>query len=55
MRTTIWNFKPKGSLQSKYTTQEGREEGLAYIEQLKKEDTVLEVIEEPGRFVIILE
>ena len=55
MRTTIWNFKPKGSLQSKYTPQEGREEGLAYIEQLKKEDTVLEFIEEADRFVIILE
>lgn len=54
-RIMVWNFKPKGASQSKYTPQEGREEGLKYIEKLREEDTVLEVVEEVDRFIIVLE
>lgn len=54
-RIAYWKFQPKGARQSEYTTQEGREEGLKYIERLKEEDIVLEVLEERDRFIIVLE
>lgn len=54
-RIVHWKFQPKGASQSQYTPQEGREEGLKYIEKLREEDTVLEVVEEVDRFIIVLE
>lgn len=54
-RIVHWKFQPKGASQSRYTPQEGKEEGLKYIEKLREEDTVLEVIEEIDRFIIVLE
>lgn len=55
MRTTIWKLNPIQSKYAEYTPDIAREEGLAYIERLKAEDKVVEVIEERDRFVIILE
>lgn len=55
MRTTIWKLRPRQSENAKYTEDLARKEGLEYIERLKVEDKVVEVIEEHDRFVIILE
>jgi len=54
MRTTIWRLRPNKTKYTEYTEDEARKEGLAYIEQLKKEDEVVEVIEEEDRFIIKL-
>ena len=54
MRTTIWKFKPLGAKEAEYTVNLAREEGLKYIEVLRQEDRVVEVIEEKDMFIIKL-
>jgi len=54
MRKVIWKFKPQQSKNAKYSPDVAKEDGLRYIEQLKLEDDVAEVIEESDKFVIYL-
>lgn len=54
MRIAYWNFRPKQSKYAQYTEDVARKEGLDYIEQLKLEDDVAEVIEESDKFIIKL-
>lgn len=54
MRTTIWNLIP-GNKTDQETAEQKRQAGLEYIEKLKKEDKVIDVKEENGKFIITLE
>lgn len=53
MRQTIWNLK-SGGKEGQESYEEKRKAGLEYIEKLKKEDIVVEVVEEKDRFIITL-
>lgn len=54
MRTAIWKLKPKQSKYAEYSPNLAREEGLKYIEQLRKEDDVAKVEEKTDMFIIYL-
>lgn len=54
MRVTTWKLKPRQSKYAMYTPDLAREEGLKYIEQLRKEDWVVGVEEKPDMFIIYL-
>lgn len=54
MRTVYWKLRPKQSKYAQYTEDVARKEGLDYIEQLRQEDDVAEVIEENDKFIIKL-
>lgn len=51
MRITKWNLIP-GNKQDQETREMKRQEGLAYIERLKLDETALEVVETDKEFTI---
>lgn len=54
MRKTIWKLTA-GEKDGQQTREEKLARGKEYIEKLKKEDKVKEVIEEEDKLIIILE
>lgn len=53
MRIATWRLSA-GNKKDQETTEQKRQKGLEYIEKLRQEDEVLEVIEEPNKFIIKL-
>ncbi len=51
MRVAVWKLKSGGRIDQE-TAEQKRQKGLEYIERLKEDNEVIEVIEEADRFII---
>jgi hypothetical protein len=54
MKIVTWNLKSGGRV-SQETDDQKRQKGLEYIERLKEDNVVIEVLEENGKFIIKME